>query len=101
MAYSGAAEKTSYDDLRSALRDILTNAVPQKHEVTRSIVQMCDIAKKMQVKKALQRDAEAEDTDSNVEIPPIDWKDDQIIINDVFLRFYLRWVHRPAVAPPA
>ena len=99
IAYSGAGEQTSYDDLRAALREILSKAVPQKHEVTRSILQMCGIAKKMQVKSAMQRDAEAEDAIDTVEIPPIDWKDDQVMINDVFLRFYLRWEHRPAVAP--
>jgi hypothetical protein len=52
----------------------------------------------MQIKTALQRDSDigGEDEDK-VDIPALDWKDERLLINDVFLRFYLRWVHRPVV----
>lgn len=104
VAYSGANEATSYNDLRSALRDVLTETPPLKHEVTRAIQQMCDIAKKMQVRNALVRDqqdelAVANDKDVS-DVPTIDWQDDTLQINDVFLRFYLRWIHRDKVAAP-
>ena len=102
VAYSGANEATSYDDLRASLRDVLAETPPQKHEVTRAIQQMCDIAKKMQVRDALthnQQDELAIARDRDViDVPTIDWQDDTLQINDVFLRFYLRWIHRDKIA---
>ncbi len=101
VAYSGASEAITYDDLRSALRDVLVDTPPQKHETTRAIQYMCDIAKRMQIKDALSRDqTESLGTDlegNSTDIPTIDWQDDTLQINDVFLRFYLQWIHRPKV----
>lgn len=95
VAFAGADERIAYDDLRSALREVLRDAVPQKHEVTRAIQQMCKIAKDMKVRSATQRTG-GEDSDSadEADVPAVDWQDETFLINDVFLRFYLRWIHR-------
>jgi len=101
VAYSGANEQTAYDDLRSALRDILSEAAPEKHEVARAIQHMCEIAKQVQMHDALRRSnspIQTEEEVDQIEIPSVDWQNDTLQINDVFLRFYLRWIHRYEVS---
>jgi hypothetical protein len=101
VAFSGAHEQTAYDDLRSALRDVLMETPPQKHEVTRAIQHMCEIAKQAQVHDSLRRNNASSATDEGadqIELPAVDWQNDTLQINDVFLRFYLRWIHRSEVA---
>jgi hypothetical protein len=101
VAFAGAKEQTPYDDLRTALREVLQNDLPQKHEVTRSIQYMVEIAKAMQVRSAKQRDGgEVSDPEALVDVPAIDWVDDTLQINDVFLRFYLKWIERPNLINP-
>jgi len=65
VAYGGANEQISYDDLRSTLQEVLLDSVPQKHEVTRAIQQMCRIARTMQLNNALQRDSDANPDDED------------------------------------
>ena len=98
VAYAEAGETITYDELRSALRDILAETPPQKHEVTRAIQQMCGIARRMRMMREQQQNAmEMDDTETSFDIPAIDWQDDALQMNDVFLRFYLRWIHRNTV----
>ncbi|MCO6414798.1 hypothetical protein JYK14_01205 [Siccirubricoccus sp. KC 17139] len=99
IAHENAPERLTYDALRGALRHVLMDNIPQKHEITRAIMQMCSIAHGMQVGSIEQREgAGVEDT--RLEMPAIDWKDDVLYLNDVFLRFYLKWVHRDKIEPP-
>lgn len=44
-----------------------------------------------------QNAADADDVEASLDIPAIDWQDETLQINDVFLRFYLRWIHRNTV----
>ena len=96
VAYAGAGDQIAYDDLRSSLRTILLDVPPQKHEVTRAIQHMCDIARQMQTHNAPRRDQPEVELEENsgVDVPAVDWQEDTLQINDVFLRFYLRWIHR-------
>jgi hypothetical protein len=44
---------------------VLLDSVPQKHEVTRAIQQMCRIARTMQLNNALQWDSDANPDDED------------------------------------
>lgn len=75
VAENGAKSVTPYDEIRSALRDILEEGgLPQKNEVTSACGHMSAIARN-----------ELE----NVE--PIEWHNDALVISDPFLLFYMRW----------
>jgi hypothetical protein len=82
IAITGPKKELHYDDIRSALRAVLVDKHPQKHEVTNALKQMVDIAKEM-----------------SVENPAIDLDNDTVFIQNPFFRFYLRWMHSPNFLP--
>lgn len=97
IAFADAPEKLPYDDLRTALKDTLTDAIPQKGEITRAIGHMVEIAKKIQNETTTLNDNEQTTENDRIDVPSVDWKDDTLYINDVFLRFYLKWIHKAEV----
>jgi hypothetical protein len=75
LAETGPKAVISYDDLRASFGSLLTDMMPQKHEITSALKHLRNISMKT-------------GTD-----PEIDWDDDkrEINITDPYLRFYLRW----------
>ena len=73
---SPGMETVDYDQLRGAIRDILTDNFPQAHEVSRVLEKMAEIA-----------------SSDEASTPVIDWeKDDQRLhITDPFFAFFLKW----------
>jgi hypothetical protein len=69
-------ETVGYETLRTAIRDVLAEGIPQAHEVTRVIEKMAEIA--------------ASDESST---PVIDWDkgEQELHITDPFFAFYLKW----------
>lgn len=78
IAITGPTKEIHYDDLRQALRTVLSDKHPQKHEVTSAIKQMVEIAKEI-----------------NSENPAIDFDQNTVFLQNPFFQFYLRWMHRP------
>lgn len=77
LASLGPQPRTSYEDLRVALQNLLqATAMPAKHEVTAALVNMSKIARE-------KIDGE----------PPLEWVDSEnaLIITDPFLLFYMKW----------
>lgn len=86
LARLGPKPRTQYDELRTALRDLIEEGqVPQKHEVTAALSQMSRIAREQ---------IEGE--------PPLEFvkDEDALVITDPFLLFYMRW-QKNKVAPGA
>lgn len=75
IAETGPAQSISYNDLRGALQSVLSDKMPQKHEITSVLKHLARISREI-------------GTDVGV-----DWDDDkrQLDISDPYLRFYLRW----------
>jgi hypothetical protein len=75
LAESGPKAVISYDDLRELLGDILSEQVPQKHEITSALKHLSRISRNIGAGSA------------------VDWDDDnrEIALVDPYLRFYLRW----------
>lgn len=76
IAHTGPRLEIPYEDLRAALREVLIDEVPQRHEVTRVLDQMTQIAK------------------NKVEGEPVLEYDDEMSrlhISDPYFAFYLRW----------
>lgn len=73
---SPGMEKIDYEKLRSALKDILTDKIPQAHEVSRVLKKMSEIA-----------------SSDEASTPVIDWQeqDQQLHITDPFFAFFLKW----------
>lgn len=69
-------EKIEYEELRSAIRIVLSDNIPQAHEVSRVLDKMSEIA-----------------SSDEASTPVIDWeKDEQLLhITDPFFSFYLKW----------
>jgi len=69
-------DKIEYEDLRSAIRSLLSDNIPQAHEVSRVLDKMSEIA-----------------SSDEASTPVIDWeKEEQILhITDPFFAFYLKW----------
>jgi hypothetical protein len=91
IAATGPQEKLSYDQIRGSLNNILEDKVPQKIEVSNALNHLSTIDEK-----------------ENKGERAIDWdgKSLDLVINDPFFRFYLRWNVAPkatdrALAPPA
>ncbi len=65
-----------YEELRSAIRDIVAEAPPQAHEVTRVLEKMSEIA-----------------SNEEASTPVIDWEreEQKLHITDPFFAFYLKW----------
>lgn len=75
IAATGPKAKVSYDEIKTALNLILTDQIPQKHEVTAALKHLTTISRKIEAESA------------------IDWDDDnrEVTVADPYLRFYLRW----------
>jgi hypothetical protein len=80
IAHTGPLTELRYVQLRTALRDVLADAVPQQHEVTRVLDQMSQIARER---------LEGE--------PVVDWDGEleTLHISDPYFAYYLRWAVRP------
>lgn len=77
IASVGPKPRTGYDEIRSALQNLLvTSSMPAKHEITSALVNMSKIAREK---------IEGE--------PPIEWvaAEDALVITDPFLLFYMKW----------
>ncbi len=66
----------NYETLRSSIRDVLSDNIPQAHEVTRVLEQMSLIA-----------------SSDEASTPVLDWEKDEqrLHITDPFFAFYLKW----------
>ncbi|WP_412515631.1 ATP-binding protein [Actinomadura madurae] len=86
IAFTGPLTSLTYEGLRSALRNVLDEDLPQRHEVTRVLEEMSKIAK---------RDLEGE--------PVVDYDESlsTLHISDPYFAFYLRWKINGNVAPHA
>src|ERR1700677_3238864 len=75
LAESGPKAVISYDELRDLLGDILSEQVPQKHEITSALKHLSRISRNIGAGSV------------------VDWDDDkrEITLVDPYLRFYLRW----------
>jgi hypothetical protein len=73
---SPGPDTIEYEQLRSAIREVLTDNIPQAHEVTRVLEKMAEIA------------------DSDEASPPVlDWEKEEqkLHITDPFFAFFLKW----------
>ena len=75
LAQSGPKAVISYDELRELLGNMLSEQVPQKHEITSALKHLSRISRNIGAGSV------------------IDWDDDkrEITLVDPYLRFYLRW----------
>lgn len=75
IAETGPKASISYDELRESMNDLLSDMMPQKHEITSALRHLSEISKKDGIEGA------------------IDWDEDKREVNltDPYLRFYLRW----------
>lgn len=75
IAETGPTPTISYENLRSKLNYLLTDMIPQKHEITSALKHLASISLKEGLSSA------------------VDWDEDsrEISIADPYLRFYLRW----------
>jgi hypothetical protein len=75
LAETGPKSAVSYEELRTALSSLLTDMVPQKHEITSALKHLSTISRAIGAESA------------------IDWDEGKREINvaDPYLRFYLRW----------
>ncbi|TSC20329.1 ATP-binding protein [Corallococcus sp. Z5C101001] len=76
IAQTGPKQTLSYEEIRTALKDILDGAPPQANEVTRVLDQMSTIARK-------DRSGE----------PVVDWDSQfsKLHVSDPFFAYYLKW----------
>lgn len=84
IAHTGPKLEIGYETLRASLREVLVSELPQRHEVTRVLDQMTQIAR------------------DKVEGEPVLEYDDQLSalhISDPYFAFYLRWGEGGADAP--
>lgn len=81
LAETGPKPSISYEEVRSSLNSLLTDMMPQKHEITSALKHLSSIALKSGTEAA------------------IDWDEDkrEVNITDPYLRFYLRWQVRSHV----
>ena len=79
IASTGPQTQLSYEDIRGGLKTVLSDEIPQAHEVTRILDKMSEIAR---------NDIEGE--------PVVDWDGSYLYISDPFFAYYLRW----GVIPP-
>jgi hypothetical protein len=75
LAETGPKASINYEELRTSLTSLLSDMVPQKHEVTSALKHLVSISMK------------------SGEPSVIDWDDDkrEVNLSDPYLRFYLRW----------
>ncbi|MBG6092620.1 ATP-binding protein [Actinomadura viridis] len=86
IAFTGPLTSLTYEGLRTALRNVLNDDLPQRHEVTRVLEEMSKIAK---------REIEGE--------PVVDYDESlsTLHISDPYFAFYLRWKINGNVVPHA
>lgn len=79
IAETGPKTEISYEELRTSLRKVLADNIPQGHEITRVLAKMDEIAKE---------ELHGE--------PVIDWdkENTRLYISDPFFAFYLKWAVR-------
>ncbi len=75
IAKTGPLTKMSYEQLRAAIREIVAEDPPQRHEVTRVLDQMTDIAKKQPGEPVVEWDTEYS----------------ALYIADPYFAYWLRW----------
>lgn len=75
LAQTGPKQVVPYDELRAALSALLTEMMPQKHEITSALKHLSKIAREIGAESA------------------IDWDDAkrEVTVAEPYLRFYLRW----------
>lgn len=75
LAETGPKSSITYDELRTSLNSLLTDMVPQKHEITSALKHLAAISMK------------------SGSVLAIDWDEEKREVNltDPYLRFYLRW----------
>jgi hypothetical protein len=75
LAGTGPKSAVSYEELRSSLNEILSEMVPQKHEITSAPKHLSAIARKIGAESA------------------IDWDEHKRVVDiaDPYLRFFLKW----------
>ncbi|WP_245340400.1 hypothetical protein [Mesorhizobium sp. WSM4313] len=75
IAETGPLASISYDDLRSKLSTLLTEMMPQKHEITSALKHLANISLKGGLSSA------------------VDWDEErrEVSVADPYLRFFLRW----------
>lgn len=73
IASTGPKTKLSYEDIRTGLRTVLSDEIPQAHEVTRILEKMSEIAKEIGGE------------------PVVDWDNSYLHISDPFFAYYLKW----------
>lgn len=83
LAESGPKAVISYDDLRELLSNILSEQIPQKHEITSALKHLSRISRNIGSGSA------------------VDWDDDkrEVTLVDPYLRFFLRWQVRREQLP--
>lgn len=76
LAETGPKTNLSYEEIRSKLQKVLTDNVPQAHEITRVLDKMSEIA---------QDELQGE--------PVVDWDKElsELYISDPYFAYYLRW----------
>lgn len=74
IASTGPKTKLSYEDIRTGLRTVLSDKVPQANEVTQILERMSEIAK-----------------DEIKGEPVVDWDSSHLHISDPFFAYYLKW----------
>jgi hypothetical protein len=74
IAHTGPKTDIQYEELRTALREVIVGQLPGAHEVTRVLAKMSEIAREQ---------IEGE--------PVIEWMRDTLHIADPFFAFYLKW----------
>lgn len=74
IASTGPKTRLSYEDIRAGFRTVLSDEIPQAHEVTRILEKMTEIARD---------EIEGE--------PVVDWDGSYLHVSDPFFAYYLRW----------
>lgn len=75
IAKTGPLAVITYDELRTSISDVLSDRIPQKHEITSALKHLAKISHGPGLESA------------------IDWNEESrsVTIADPYLRFYLRW----------
>ena len=86
IAYTGPLTELTYEGLRAALKKVLDDELPQRHEVTRVLEEMSKIAR-----------------DSIEGEPVVDYDESlsTLHVSDPYFAFYLRWRINSKIAPEA
>lgn len=88
IAWTGPKAELTWTEIRAALREVLDEEPPQRHEYTRVLEQMSDIAHKMMWDEANERFIGDPVLEFDAELGTVH-------ISDPFFAFQLRWAIRP------